>query len=146
VAGPPFGAGAFIWCRFPFGPPERPDRPGPARHIAYVLATADRGAVALLAYTSSGRWRPATRTLPAGVIEFNAEAAGAVGQKPFHLDLRCLARVPITPEWFPDLDLPSRGTVGVAGKRLQNAIQAEARRLAERSPHIIEVRGIPRRR
>jgi len=40
---------------FPFGPPDPPDRPGPVRHITYVLATDSKPKVPmlLLAYTSS---------------------------------------------------------------------------------------------
>jgi hypothetical protein len=80
---------------FPFGPP---DQPGPVRYIAYVLATNSGSKVPmlLLAYTSSGPWRGATGRLPLGVTEFESAAARAVGQKPFHLDLRCLAQVPLT--------------------------------------------------
>lgn len=76
---------------FPFGPP---DQPGPVRHVAYVLATNSRPKVPmlLLACTSPGRWRGATGRLPLGVMELEAAAARAVGQKLFHLDLRCLAR------------------------------------------------------
>ena len=79
---------------FPFGPP---DQPGPVRHIAYVLATDSKPKVPmlLLAYTSSGPWRGAAARLPLGVIEFDDAAARAVGQKPFHIDLRCLAQVPL---------------------------------------------------
>jgi hypothetical protein len=111
---------------FPFGPPDPPDQPGPVRHVAYVLATNSRPKVPmlLLAYTSSGPWRGAAGRLPLGVMEFEAAAARTVGQKPFHLDLRCLAQVPLTKRWFPDLERPNQGIVGTASARMQERIDA----------------------
>ena len=57
-----------------------------------------------------------------GVTDFDVPAANAVGQKPFHLDLRCLAQVPLTERWFPDLGQPGHGIVGTAGARLRDRI------------------------
>jgi hypothetical protein len=108
VAPPPISAGAFVLTNFPFGPPHRPDEPGPTPHIAYCLGYRD-GVLPIqlmLAYTSSGMWRGWPRRLPHGVIEFDTQAAHALNQSPFHLDLRCLARVPLLPAWSPRLDQP----------------------------------------
>jgi hypothetical protein len=128
---------------FPFGPPDPPDQPGPVRHIAYVLATNSTPKVPmlLLAYTSSGPWRGAGGRLPLGVMELEAAAARTVGQKPFHLDLRCLAQVPLTRRWFPDLERPGHGIVGTASTRLQQRIDALLSELVARNRHLIEIRG-----
>lgn len=128
---------------FPFGPPDPPGRPGPVRHVAYVLATDSAPAVPvlLLAYTSSGPWRGAAARPPEGVIEFDAAAARALGQKSFHLDLRCLAQVPLTGRWFPDLSQPHHGIVGTAGARLRDRIDALLHDLVTRNRDLIEIRG-----
>jgi hypothetical protein len=135
--------GSFVWTLFPFGPPDPRDLPGPVRHIAYVLATRSErtSTKVLLAYTSSGPWRSAAATLPRGIIEFDAAAAKALGQRPFHIDLRCLAQVPVTAAWFPDIAQPRQGVVGVAGARLQVRIQGVLDDLVERSRELIEIRG-----
>jgi hypothetical protein len=137
-----FAEGTFVWTLFPFGPPNRPDIPGPVRHIAYVLASrVDRTTVqVLLAYTSSGPWRGATTRTPPGIIEFDNATAQRLNQRPFHIDLRCLARVPPTIAWFPDLALPERGVV--AGARVRDRILKAAELLAARSPRLIEIRGV----
>ncbi len=136
-------AGCFVWTMFPFGPPDPPDQPGPTRHIAYVLATdsAPRVPVLLLAYTSSGPWRGASAQVPQGVMQFDAAAAGALGQRPFHLDLRCLAQVPLTSRWFPDMKQPSLGVVGTAGARLRARIDVAFGDLVARNRDVIEIRG-----
>jgi hypothetical protein len=138
-----FAEGTFVWTLFPFGPPNRPDIPGPVRHIAYVLASrVDRTTVqVLLAYTSSGPWRGATTRPPPGIIEFDEATARRLNQRPFHIDLRCLARVPLTTAWFPDLASPQRGIVAVAGARVRDRILKVAETLASRSPRLIEIRA-----
>jgi hypothetical protein len=144
VAASVFSEGTFVWTHFPFGPPNRPDIPGPVRHIAYVLASrGDRAsAQLLLAYTSSGPWRGAVARRPLGIIEFDEGAAQGLNQRPFHIDLRCLARVPPTTAWFPDLASPNRGVVAVAGVRVRDRILRAAELLAARSPRLIEIRGV----
>lgn len=139
----PIPSGCFVWTMFPFGPPAPPDRPGPVRHIAYVLATDSNPKVPMLlmAYTSSGPWRGATARLPLGVIEFDDAAARAVGQKPFHIDLRCLAQVPLAMRWFPDLGQTGFGIIGTAGARLRERIDVMLSDLVTRNRDLIEVRG-----
>jgi len=143
VADCPIPSGCFVWTTFPFGPPDPPEQPGPVRHIAYVLATDSKPRVPmlLLAYTSSGPWRGATGRLPLGVVEFDDGAARAVGQKAFHLDLRCLAQVPLTERWFPDLDQAGLGIVGTAGARLRERIDVILSDLVTRNRDLIEMRG-----
>jgi hypothetical protein len=113
------------------------------RHIAYVLGAreAERGIQMLLAYTSSGAWRGAAATPPLGVVEFTAAEARALNQRAFHLDLRCLARVPATAAWFPEISSATQGVVAVASARLQARVMKVATDLAARNPELIEVRG-----
>ena len=145
---PTIREGAFVLTNFPFGPPDPPDRPGPVQHIAYCLGIrqTSQGLELLLAYTSSGPWRAGGRNLPVGVIEFDHAAARAVNQIPFHLDLRVLARVPMSTNWLPRLGSPGGGVVATADPSLREMIAGEARRLASRHADVIEVRGIRVRR
>jgi hypothetical protein len=138
--------GAFVLTNFPFGPPSRPDVPGPSPHIAYCLGfqNSARGPLLMLAYTSSGRWRPSRHELPFGVIQFDHDAAKALNQVPFHLDLRVLARIPESPEWLPRLNLPDHGIVASANRRLRERIAELAIEMARRRPEVIEIRGLVR--
>ena len=132
--------GAFVWTKFPFGhPPEARSRPGPVRHIAYHLGS-DAGVV-LLAYTSSGPWRGSAPDTPPGIVEFDALEAGRLSQKPFHIDLRTLAKVTLTLNWFPNLGHGDHGIVAVAGPDVQRRILQAARLLRTRT-ETIEIRGI----
>lgn len=141
---PAITEGAFVLTNFPFGPPDRPDRPGPVPNIAYCLGvqTTRRGPELILSYTSSGPWRPPGRTVPVGVIEFDRAAAGVLNQKPFHLDLRVLARVPPNLSWLPRLNTPGYGIVARADRALRDRINAAAEQLARRRPEVIQVRGV----
>jgi hypothetical protein len=65
-----------------------------------------------------------------------------LSQRPFHIDLRCLARVPLTIAWFPDLDQAGRGVVAMAGQRLRDRIMTVAESLAARHSRLIEIRGV----
>jgi hypothetical protein len=117
--------------------------PGPVRHVAYVLGAREigRGIQMLLAYTSSGAWRGASAMPPLGVVEFTAAEARILNQRAFNLDLRCLARVPPTPAWFPEIGTERKGIVAIAGTRLQQRIMKAATDLAARHPELIEIRG-----
>lgn len=143
MAEPRIADGSFVRTQFPFGPLHRPELPGPVRHIAYVLAqnTRQRPAQLLLAYTSSGPWRGATQSLPLGVIEFSATEAKALRQRPFHIDLRCLAQVALTSGWFPDLAQQDHGVVAVAGTRRRARIERVFDELVARGRDLIEIRG-----
>jgi hypothetical protein len=136
----PYHSGDFIWCAFPAR--ENPAHPGP-RHIGYVAistSTKDLGSAAFVSYTTSQPWTGGRK--PAGVHEFGREAAAAMGQsRPFTLDLRRMAAVPITTEWFPDLNTPHRGIVGRAHERLRVELEAAAKDLFRRRPEIIERLG-----
>ena len=139
----PLPDGAFVWTSFPFGPHERPDIPGPVRHVAYVMGAREvgLGIQMLLAYTSSGPWRGGGVSLPLGVLEFSNAEARSLNQRAFHLDLRCLARVPPTAAWFPEIGSATKGILSVASPRLHARILKAGAELAARSPELIEVRG-----
>ena len=113
------------------------------RHIAFVLAVDTKPSTPqlLLAYTSSGAWRGSADAVPQGVINFSEAEAKAVGQKPFHMDLRCLAQVSLTVAWFPDLAQPGHGGVGVAGARLLARVEKMLQELVMRNRNLIEMRG-----
>jgi hypothetical protein len=76
------------------------------------------------------------------VIDFGAAEAAKLNQIAFHLDLRCLARVPPTAVWCPQWSAPHRGIVAVAEASLKRRILDEAARLAKHGGDIVEIRGI----
>jgi hypothetical protein len=141
--------GAFIRANFPFGhPPEARSRPGPYTHIAYCLGSRlEGGSVTeiMLAYTSSGPWRGVSPRRPVGIVEFTATEAGKLNQRPFHIDLRCLARVLPSPDWFPDWNAPDHGVVAIADEAVRERVLREAERLVKSSPEIVEIRGVSSR-
>jgi hypothetical protein len=141
---PAIRQGDFVLTNFPFGPPDRPDRPGPVPHIAYCLGvqTTRTGFELILAYTSSGPWRPPGPTVPLGVIEFDQAAAEALNQRSFHMDLRVLARVPPLLSWLPRLEAPDCGIIARADRALRDRINATAEQLVRRRPEVIQVRGV----
>jgi hypothetical protein len=118
--------------------------PGPKRHIAYCLGFRSEAALLqlMLAYTSSVQRRWGTERVPLGVIEFDLAAAAALNQRPFHIDLRCLARIPMSAAWLPRLGEVDRGVVAWADLALQARITRVLSELARRSPGHIEMRGI----
>jgi len=138
--------GAFVRAYFPFGhPPEARSRPAPYAHIAYCLgsrAEAGRVTEIMLAYTSSGPWRGIGATKPLGIVEFDQREAARLNQRPFHIDLRCLARVPPSAEWFPHWNQPGHGVIAIASQRLRERILGAAEQLVRSSPAIVEIRGI----
>jgi hypothetical protein len=140
--------GAFVRANFPFGhPPAARSRPGPYMHICYCLGNrtqAGRVTEIMLAYTSSGPWRGVSDRRPLGIIEFNATDSAKLNQRPFHIDLRCLARVLPSVDWFPDWNAPGQGVVAVADAAVKERVLREAERLARSSPDIIEIRGVSR--
>lgn len=141
--------GAFVRANFPFGhPAEARSRPGPYPHIAYCLGSrleGDRVTEIMLAYTSSGPWRGLSPRRPLGIIEFTANEAAKLNQRPFHIDLRCLARVRPSSDWFPDWNAPGHGVVAVADEAVKERVLREAERLAKSSPEIVEIRGVSAR-
>jgi hypothetical protein len=141
LTAPPFQAGDFVWCAFPER--ENPARPG-ALHLAYVLAvsgvTGTDQFAALFHYTTSQRWSGSA--LPPGVRASDREEAAPLGQpRPFVMDLRRLAHVPVTRAWFPQLDQPGSGIQGRARKALQRQRMQTTTELLTRHGELVERLG-----
>ena len=138
MSGAPYRSGDFVWSAFPER--ENPAQPGP-RHVGYVAAITSsvRVNAVVLAYTTSQPWiGPA----PVGVYGFDRDAAAAMGQsRPFTLDLRRMAFVPVTTDWFPDLTATDHGIVGRAPERLRAELERAATELFRRSPEVVERLG-----
>ncbi len=116
---PPYRAGQFVWCRFPTR--EQPLSPGPKLRIGYVLDVSPSMMTAML-YTSTARW--ADDRLPLGVIHIGEKQAQKLGQKPFAIDVRCAAFLPISIEFFPHLMDADHGVQGEAPAGLDRKIKA----------------------
>jgi hypothetical protein len=130
---PQIPIGAFIWCRFPLR--ERPNEPGPADHLHLVYVEDLTEDNVLTIYTTSVTWDPKTPT-PIGVVIVNAEKSRAMGQKPFVLDARRLALLPLTDLWFPELSKPDRGIVAIAPAAFRKEVTQAAYAAASRASHI----------
>ena len=127
--------GAFDRVLFPTR--EKPRSPG-LPHIAYCIgATAT---LAIVAYTTSKPW-PAGIPCPLGVRPFDAEAARALGQRPFVLDLRRLAKLPISSAWFLDLETPTAGVIAVAPRALRDELQETLAALLRRHRALVTTAG-----
>ena len=137
----PYRAGQFVWCAFPQS--ETPLHPGP-EHVAYVMAVSGHptGFTSRVAYTSSQPWVGA---VPPGVRIFNLAQAIEMGQdKPFVLQQRRVAHLPVTPQWFPRLAHDGQGILGAAPEALQKALLREAVDFFRRRSELVEHLG-PRR-
>jgi len=136
----PYRPGQFVWCLYPFR--EFPDRPGPQRHIGYVLDVVQRGGKLLVAaalYSTTSPW-PAHGHLPRGVIAIREQQARALGQRPFFIDARRIAYMPIDAAFFPDLPQSGKGVVGEAMPGLAHKIEAAVVDLLKR-PEMLELLG-----
>lgn len=128
--------GAFVRVLFPTR--EKPRRPG-LLHIGYVLITA--GPEVVVAYTTSQPW-PAAMPLPVGARVFGArEAAGLNQARPFLMRLDQLAKLPMTRQWFPDLEHPGQGVMAIAPPALQTELTLLAVELGRRHRELVELRG-----
>lgn len=133
MIGPLLPVGAFVWCRFPLS--ENPRNPGPDDHLHLVyIADAAKNNV-LTIYTTSVSWDPKVPT-PIGVMIVKEEQARALGQKPFVLDARRIALLPLTTDWFPGLLKPDRGILKIADKTFQKEVAIIARAAAARVNNI----------
>jgi hypothetical protein len=91
------------------------------------------------AYTSSQPW---DGELPFGVHRFDRHEAERLGQsRPFILDLRTIAYLPITSVWFPKLETKERGVLGRAPERLRATLESEAKQLYGRRTELLDFRG-----
>jgi hypothetical protein len=136
--------GAFVRVLFPTR--EKPRQPG-LLHIGYMLVVT--ATEAMVAYTTSQPW-PAAVPLPAGARVFSSEEALRLNQsRAFLLRLDVLARLPLTPIWFPDLNRGApdlnRGAnemIAVAPAPLQAELAKFAMNLARRRRELVQVRGL----
>lgn len=109
-----------------------------------LMANAVTGSKAFLCYTTSQPW---VGSVPLGVFRVDREAALGNGQfRPFTIDLRRMATVPVTEAWFPDLGQPNHGLVGRASERVRLLYEAGMLELAHRYPRNIEHLGPDRQR
>jgi hypothetical protein len=119
--------------------------------LGYILAAfdVDGSPRAMVAYTTSQPW---PGRLPQAVYAFTREQAKTMGQdRPFVLDARRIAYVPIDATWFPDLARPGHGCVGRVSEPLRVRIETAMKTLFARSPDTVERLGTfwprpPRRR
>jgi hypothetical protein len=80
--------------------------------------------------------------MPPGVYGFDRETAAGMGQaRPFMLDLRRVAFVPVTVEWFPELQSPNHGIVGRASERIRLELEKAMTKLFNRHSANIERLG-----
>jgi hypothetical protein len=88
-------------------------------------------------YTSS-QVRKFGETRPIGVIEVTKERAlKNGGQSPFFIDVRKRAFIPFTRKFFPEIDSPNHGVLGLADKGLFKEIIDQYRLVNERYPESI---------
>jgi hypothetical protein len=127
--------GAFV--KTPFPTSERPRRPGPL-HICYCLAVSRP--IVIVAYSSSQSW-PSATPLPHGVRIFGTSEAARLSQRPFVLYLNRLARLPLTPQWFPELETISQGVVAVAPTVLRDQLLKTMTELARRRRELVQRLG-----
>jgi hypothetical protein len=133
-----YRVGQFVWCAFPQF--EAPVQPGPA-HVGYVMAVSGAigGFSITVAYTTTRPWPP---PIPPGVHSFDQAAASAMGQgKAFVLDLRRVARLPVTTQWFPRLSDFDKGILGAASKALERELMQEAIGFFRKRPELLEQLG-----
>jgi hypothetical protein len=117
-------------------------------HIGYVLAVSEQAGpagapelVALVAYTTSQPW--AEDAVPPGVFIFDREAAAALGQdRAFVMDLRRLACVVVSAQWFPRLNQSDPAVrQGRMPKRRQDQYVRVVAELMTRYPRNVERLG-----
>lgn len=137
---PPIGRGHFVWTNFPKR--ENPDEPSDQRHIALCLRRfrhRDEGYVLVAVFTTT---RPrGDRPKARGEIEIPAERAAEFGQtSAFRIDVRRVAALPLTADFFPDIDLPGHGIRG-RSERLAAAAEKLLRDLVARTPELVEFLG-----
>jgi hypothetical protein len=95
-------------------------------------------------YTTTARWS-ANTPLPLGVIPISGHQADKLKQRPFVIDGRCIAILPIVAAFFPHLPEADHGIKGAAPTGLARRITAMLVEMQRRQV-AIEVRGPGRRR
>ena len=81
--------------------------------------------------------------MPAGARLFDREEAARLNQfRAFMLRLDVLAKLPVTPAWFPDLALAGQGVIAGAPARLQDELTNIATNLARRRRSLVQMRRL----
>jgi hypothetical protein len=137
---PPIDRGDFVWTNFPTR--EKPASPSAERHIALCLRRfhgGDKGYALVAVYTTS---RPrGERPKARGEIEITAERAVEYGQRrAFRIDVKRVAALPITADFFPDLEKPGHGIEG-RSEHLANVAERLLRQLMAETPELVELLG-----
>ena len=137
-------AGAYVRCNFPF---REATGPGPSPHIVFCLATGHirNERFAIVVYTTTrtsfrGNARPRQHLL---VDESQATALGQM--KSFHVDVSRVARLPISPEYFPDMRNGIIPTFG-ADRSLVDAVVRRQRELIDAGYIIVPIDLVARLR
>jgi hypothetical protein len=143
----PCRSGDFVDCCFPFA--EKPDLPGPIRHIAYVYRLAklptDELRLMVLFTTASPRMIAA---IPDG-LSVTVPAANSLRmgmRSAFVVDVHRMAVLPPEREWFPDIS-NDRFIIGRADSQLKLAVTTRVHEMRSRYPNPLQLVGpAPRRR
>lgn len=139
----PCRRGDFVDCLFPFA--ERPETPGPMRHIGYaqsLLRLPDgRLRVLLMLTTSSPKM---IARIPEGLaLAISAEKSVSMGMRnAFVIDVHRLAVLPLEPAWFPDLEV-DRFVLARADDALRVAVTRRYDEMLARYPNPAEIFGPP---
>jgi hypothetical protein len=137
---PPVGRGDFVWTHFPKR--ENPGVPSDERHIALCLRRfrhRNEGFVLAAVFTTT---RPrGERPKAKGEIEIPVERAAEFGQKhAFRIDVRRIAALPLSSEFFPDLEAPGHGITG-RSERLAQAADKLLQEIIRETPELVEFLG-----
>jgi hypothetical protein len=94
--------GDFVLCNFPF---RESDGPGPSPHIVLCAATGREGNTkfAIVFYTTSQIEYPGARRPRQYLLVTESRAKELHQRRAFHVDASRVARLPLTPEYFPEL-------------------------------------------
>jgi hypothetical protein len=135
--------GSLVLCNFPF---RESDGPGPSPHIVLCAATGRQGATkfAIVFYTTTQiEYQGARR--PRQYLFINESRAKALHQrKGFHVDASRVARLPLTPEYFPELRDEVVPTVG-ADPELVTKVEERLHALLAAGFHITKVDRVARK-
>ena len=132
--------GDFVWTHFPSS--EHPTEPSGQRHIALCLRSASHanGSHVLLAvYTTTKK--PADRPKARGEIDVPDERAHEYGQTSgFRINVKRIAALPLTVDYFPDLEKPDHGKRG-SSEHLANACEKLLFAIIKETPELVDFAG-----
>lgn len=135
---PVLPTGSFVWCRFPLRESNR--KPGPADHLHLVYVADCSINEAVTIYTTSVIW---DKNVPPalGIIIVEKQQAEEMRQKSFVLDTRRIGVLPLTEEWFPNINSENNGVLQIASKDFQKKVAQVSLDIAKRHKDIMEWYG-----